>query len=204
MLTRKTTFLAALAAFAIFNFHADAQTPDALGSRLFAPDFILSNADAIGLKPDQREAITALVKDAQGRFSEMQRQLKLELEATGKLAEQAGADRAAVLAQFDKMASRETDIRRAQFAMLLDLRKGLTEEQSTKLAELRAKTMPPASLREKADRVRAALQKAQSEGRNIQPLAEHVQPIDGLIRAGRFAEAEAQLDKVLQVLEGGK
>lgn len=204
MLLRKASLFATFAAVVLFQSRAEAQSPDMLGGKLFAPDFILSNADAIGLKPDQREAIAAVVKNAQASFTELQQQLKLELEATAKVTEKADTDRAAALAQFDKMADREKDIRRAQFAMLLDLRKNLTEEQSNKLAELRAKMIPPPSLREKADRVRAGLQKAQSEGRNIQPLGELVQPIDGLVRAGKFAEAEAQLDKVLQALEGAK
>jgi Spy/CpxP family protein refolding chaperone len=204
MLIRKISLFAALAAVVIFHSRAEAQNPEALGGKLFAPDFILTNADAIGLKPDQREAITAVVKNAQANFAELQRQLKLELEATAKATEKADTDRAAALAQFDKMADREKDIRRAQFAMLLDLRKNLTEEQSNKLAELRSRMMPPPSLREKADRVRAGLQKAQADGRNIQPIGELVQPIDGLVRAGKFAEAEAQLDKVLQALEGPK
>ena len=204
MFIRKATFLAALAALAIFNFRAAAQGPDPLGSKLFPPDFVLSNADTIGLKPDQREAITALVKDAQGRFAELQRQHQLELEATAKLAEKPDADRAAVLAQFDKMSDREKDIRRAQFAMLLDLRKNLTEEQSTKLAEIRAKATPPASLREKVERVKAAAAKAQGEGRDMTPVGQIMQQFDPLMRAGKFQEAEALLDQLLKVLAGGK
>jgi Spy/CpxP family protein refolding chaperone len=203
MHTPKTLLFAALTALT-FTYHAAAQNPDPFGGSLYPPDFIMGNADAIGLTPEQRNAIRDIVQQAQTRFGEMQQQLKQEVDALGKAAEPVTADQAAVLAQFDKVADKEKEIKRYQLTMLMDLRKKLTDDQRAKLVEMRAKMTPPASLREKSDRVRAAAQKWQSEGRDLAPVGEILKQIDPLMRTQKFAEAEALLDKALQMLGGGK
>ena len=203
MHTPKTLLLAALTAFT-FACHAAAQNPDPLGGSLYPPDFIMSNADAIGLTPEQRDAIRGLVQQADTRFKEMQQQLKQEVEALGKAAEPVNADQAAVLAQFDKVADKEKEIKRYQLTMLMDLRKKLTDDQRAKLVEMRAKMTPPATLREKSERLRAAMQKSQGEGRDLAPIGEILKQFDPLMRAQKFAEAEAVLDKALQMLGGAK
>jgi hypothetical protein len=136
---RKTTILSALAALSIFSFHASAQSPDPFGGKLFPPDSILEFAYALKLSPEQREAIREIVERAQPRFDELQKQLKTEVEALGKMAEPTIADQAVILPQFNKVADLERDIKRTQLSMLLDLRSKLTEDQRTTLTGIRAK-----------------------------------------------------------------
>jgi Spy/CpxP family protein refolding chaperone len=207
----KLLLTAALAALAILPHRAAAQGGDPFGGKLFPPDLIMTNADAIGLSQEQREGIRDLVEAVQPRFTEMQQQLKGEVDALRKLIEQAEPDQAAVLAQFDKLNDREKEIKRAQLTMLLDLRKKLTEDQRTKLAQLRPQQPQagpgggiPQSLRDKMERVKAAATKWQSEGRDVAPVAQIMQQFEATMRAGKPQEAEAVLDQALKILEGGK
>jgi Spy/CpxP family protein refolding chaperone len=205
MHSRKAFLLAALAALNVFASQARAQGPDPFGGKLFPPDFIMNNADAIGLSQDQRESIRDLVQGIQGRFAELQQQLKAEVEALAKVAEPANADQSAVLAQFDKVADREKEIKRAQLSMLLEIRKKLTDDQRAKLAQMRPEkpqNFPPPELREKMERVKAAATKWQSEGRDVAPVAQMMQQLDPLLRAGKMQEAGALLDEALKTLEG--
>ncbi len=201
-------FIAAIAALAIVPHRAAAQGGDPFGGKLFPPDLIMNNADALGLSQEQREGIRDLVQAAQPRFGEMQQQLKDEVDALRKLIDQAEPDQTAVLAQFDKLNDREKEIKRAQLTMLLDLRKKLTEDQRTKLAQLRPQqpqggpAAVPQSLRDKMERVKTAAAKWQSEGRDVAPVAQIMQQFEATMRAGKPQEAEGVLDQALKVLEG--
>ncbi len=210
MYPRQSPVVTALAAFALFAFCARAQSGDPLGSKLFPPDLIMNNADAIGLTQEQREAVRDLVQEAQPHFGEMQEQLRQEGDALAKLLDKPDADQAAVLAQADKLMDRERDVKHAQLTLLLSLRKKLTDDQRAKLAQLRPEKpggggFPPQELRDKMERVKAAAMKWQSEGRDVAPIVEIMQQVDPLVRTGKMREAEALLDQALKLLEvGGK
>ena len=206
----KSLLIAALAALALLPYRAAAQGGDPFGGKLFPPDLIMNNADAIGLSQEQREGIRDLVQGVQTHFGEMQQQLKDEVDALRKLIEQPEPDQAAVLAQFDKLNDREKEIKRAQLTMLLDLRKKLTEDQRTKLAQLRPQQPQagpggvPQAIRDKMERVKAAANKWQGEGRDVAPVAQIMQQFEATMRAGKPQEAEAVLDQALKILESGK
>jgi len=204
MRLHKSLLIAAFATLTLFTQRAAAQDP--FGGKLFPPDLIMNNADSIGLSQEQREGIRDIVQGAQPRFGEMQEHLKTEVDALRKLVEQANPDQAAVLAQFDKVNDREREIKRAQLTMLLDLRKKLTDDQCTKLAQLRQQQASPGApsqgLREKVDRVKAGAMKWQSEGRDPAPVGQLMQQAEPLFRAGKFQEAEAIVDQALKLVDG--
>ena len=182
-----------------------AQAPhDPIGSKLFPPDFIMANADAIHLTDEQQQALRDLMEKAQPRFAEMQDALKRESDALGQLLAQAAPDEVAVLAQFDKLADRERTTKRAQLALMLAIRGKLTAEQRATLTELRAKNpgppQPPAAMHEKAQRVQNGVARWQEAGRDPSPIAELMNQIDPLLRAGKMREAEAILDQALKLL----
>ena len=87
-----------------------------------------------------------------------------------------------MLAQFDKVNDREREIKRAQLTMLLELRKKLTDDQRTKLAQLRPQQANPGApsqaLREKVERVKAGATKWQSEGRDPAPIPKSSRPFE--------------------------
>jgi Spy/CpxP family protein refolding chaperone len=207
-------FAAALAAPQL-----SAQTPpiDPVGSRLFPPDFIVANAQAISLSEAQKQKLQAAVEQVQSRFGELSPRVGKEAEALGQLIDQAGADRSAVLAQFEKLQEIERELKRAQLELLLDLRGMLNEGQRATLTKLKERqaasdaggsskrdgAMPAQmkQIQEKAERVRAGAEKWQSEGRDPSPIAEIMQQIGPLMQAGKLEEASEMIDRALKLLE---
>jgi Spy/CpxP family protein refolding chaperone len=187
-----------------------AQAPrDPIGDNLFPPEFILTNADAIHLTDEQRQAVRELMEKVQSQFREMESGLQREGEALGQVLAQPAPGQANVLAQFDKVQDRERVMKRAQITLMLDLREKLTPEQRAKLTELRAKNTDPqpanppptpASLQEKAGRVQNGAARWQEDGRDLSPIVTRMDRLDPLLRAGKFREADAMLDEVLKLL----
>jgi Spy/CpxP family protein refolding chaperone len=196
-----------------------AQTPpnDPVGSRLFPPDFIMANAQAISLSEAQQQKLRAAVEQVQARFSELAPRVGKEAEALGQLIDQAGADRPAVLAQFEKLQEIERELKRTQLALMLDLRGMLNEGQRATLTKLKERQIALAGggpskgdgpspaqmkqLQEKAERVRAGAEKWQSEGRDPSPIAEIMQQVGPLVQSGKLKEANELIDRALKLLE---
>ena len=184
-----------------------AQSPnDPIGGKLFPPDFIMANADAIGLTGEQRQALHDTMEKAPDRFRDLQQALQKEAEALGKLLEQSAPSQDAVLAQFDKVQNREREIKRAQLTLMLEIRSKLTDEQRAKLAELRGKrnpNQPPPEFAAKMERIKAGVEKWQSAGRDPSPVGQLMQQFEPLVRSGQIQQANALLDQALKVLESG-
>jgi hypothetical protein len=56
-------------------------------------------------------------------------------------------------------------------------------------------------LQEKAERVRAGVEKWQSEGRDPSPIAEIMQQVGPLVQSGKLKEANELIDRALKLLE---
>jgi Spy/CpxP family protein refolding chaperone len=215
--------IAIAAAFAAPQLHAQAPPIDPVGSKLFPPDFIAANAQTISLNESQQQKLHAAVEQVQARFGELGPRVRGEAEALGKLIDQAGADRSAVMAQFEKLQGLERELKRAQLELLLDLRGMLNEEQLASLTKLKEQMTAqmrktgsagggpaehngatPAQmkqLQEKAERVKAGAEKWQSEGRDPAPIAEIMQQVGPLVQSGKYKEASELLDRALKILE---
>jgi Spy/CpxP family protein refolding chaperone len=179
-------------------------TGDPLAERLFPPDLILHNGEAIGLSDEKRQEVMSCAERAQARFQELEQALLKEREALVALLDRGKADEPALVKQLDNVIARESDIRKEQFRLMLSLRKLLTAEQQARLNQLRKTHNPSAleaRLKEKVARVEAGLQKTASNGGNPSSIAEKMQPFPELMRVGKVQEAEALLDKVLRELE---
>ena len=198
--------LLALVALTASLLHA--QSPaDPIGGNLFPPDFIMANAEAIGLTAGQQQALRAAADSKQDSFRDLQQALNQEVDALGKLLAEPAPEETAVLAQFDKVQDRERDIKRAQLVLMLGLRSKLTAEQRTKLAELRVRNSGQQRSPEyvaKMERVVADVTRWQREGRDPSPVRKMIQQAQTLMQSGKSAEASAALDEVIKKLEGGK
>src|SRR5262252_3382962 len=135
---------------------------DQLAERLFPPDLILHNGEAIGLSDEKRQEILSRVERAQARFRGLESALVKERAAMGALLDTEKPDETAVLKQLDNVLARERDIKREQFGLMLSLRNMLTAPQQGRLKELR-KTYTASAvesrLKEKLGRVEAGIQK---------------------------------------------
>jgi hypothetical protein len=102
---------------------------DPFAERLFPPDLILHNGEAIGLSDQQRQEVLSRVEKAQARFQELEQALHKEQDAMAALLDQEKPEEGAVLKQLDTLIVRERDIEREQFGLMLSLRNLLTAEQ---------------------------------------------------------------------------
>ena len=178
---------------------------DPLAERLFPPDLILHNGEAIGLSDEKRQEILSRVERAQARFRGLESALAKERAAMVALLDKEKPDETAVLKQLDNLLAREGDIKREQFGLMLSLRNMLTAPQQVRLKELRKTYTPSAAesrLKEKLGRVEAGLQKLGSNGSDPSSLGEKMQKFPELMREGRMKAAEDLLDGVLNELEG--
>jgi hypothetical protein len=177
---------------------------DPLAERLFPPDLILHNGEAIGLSDEKRQEILSRVEKAQARFRELELALVKERDAMMGLLDRDKPDEIAVLKQLDSLLAQERDIKREQFGLMLSLRNMLTAQQQVLLKELRKTYMPSAAesrLKEKLGRVEAGVQKLASNGGDPSSIGEKMQKFPELMRAGKVKAAEDLLDGVLKELE---
>lgn len=193
------------AAIALLSNAARANEPaDPFAERLFPPDLILHNGDAIGLSDEKRQEIVSRMEKAQPRFQELEQGLKKERDAMVTLLDREKPDETALLKQLDALLAREREIKREQFGLMLSLRNMLTSEQQARLKELR-KTHAPSvvemRLKEKLAQVETGVQKFAGSGGDPSSIAEKMQKFPELMRAGKVKEAEALLDRVLTELE---
>jgi len=178
---------------------------DPLAERLFPPDLVLRNGEAIGLSDEKRQEILSRVEKAQARFQEFESALVKERAAMVVLLDREKPDETAVLKQLDNLLARERDIKREQFGLMLSLRNMLTAPQQVLLKELRKTYTPSAAesrLKEKLARVQAGVQKLASNGGDPSSIGEKMQKFPELMRQGKVKAAEEFLDGVLEELEG--
>ena len=177
---------------------------DPVAERLFPPELILHNGEAIGLSDTKREEVQARVMKAQERFEEVGKQLKKEQDALAALLDQEKPDEAVVLKQLDSVIAREREMRHEQFALLLSLRNMLTPEQQAQLKTLRKTYNPSAietKLKDKLLIIESKMQDLATNGRDASSIAEKMQAFPELMRLGKVKAAEALLDGVLKDLD---
>ena len=110
---------------------------DPLSRYLFPPELVMQEQQAIGLKPEQRTAITRAIKDFQGKVLDLQWQMQEETGRFGELLDKPLVDQAAALAQIDKVLAVEREVKRAHIGLLIQIKNQLTAEQQARLAQLR-------------------------------------------------------------------
>jgi Spy/CpxP family protein refolding chaperone len=110
---------------------------DPLFATLFPPELIMQHRRAIGLEDEQRDAISRLISDLQGRVLALQWELMDEVDQLGRITggERVDLDRA--LDQMDAVLDTEKQIKQAHLEMLVRIKNLLTARQQQMLEELR-------------------------------------------------------------------
>ena len=111
---------------------------DPFARHLFPPELIMQRQQDIGLRDAQREQIRAEVQKAQAAFTDAQWRLAAESGKLEKLLQGGTVDEARVLGQVDAILGIEREIKRTHIALLVRIRNTLTDEQRTRLLQLRA------------------------------------------------------------------
>jgi Spy/CpxP family protein refolding chaperone len=133
----------ALCAFLLLScqlIQAQQQPNDPIGESLFPPELVMQHQQAIGLSEDQKNFLKTEIRKAQARFTDLQWQLQDEAERLVLLLKQDQVDEQQTLAQLDKILSAEREIKRAQFALLIQIKNKLTPDQRAKLIEIKSKS----------------------------------------------------------------
>ena len=184
---------------------------DPLAENLFAPELVMQHQSEIGLTEEQREALMSEIQNAQERFAGLQERLQKEVEAMAALLRKESTDEQAALAQFDKVLDREREIKRAHLGLILRIKGKLTREQVARLREIKSKIASgqlrsfeevQRILQTKLQSVQDGVQRWQGDGRDPSPVAEIMQEFDALMKKGKHKEAEAVLDRALNLLRG--
>jgi Spy/CpxP family protein refolding chaperone len=110
---------------------------DPLFATLFAPELIMQNRRAIGLSDEQRDAISQLIQELQGRVVRLQWELLDELQELTEITGSSRVDLDRALDQMDDVLETEKEIKQAHLEMLVRIKNLLTPEQQSRLEELR-------------------------------------------------------------------
>lgn len=113
------------------------QGPDPFARYLFPPEMIMQHQGEIGLKDAQRDQIRAELQKAQATFTDVQWRMAPEGEKLEKLLQAPIVDEARVLAQVDAILALEREIKRTHIGLLVRIRNLLTDEQRTRLMQMK-------------------------------------------------------------------
>jgi Heavy-metal resistance len=110
---------------------------DPLARYLFPPELVMANQQAINLTDRQRSSLQQAMKDAQGKFIDLQFRMSSEVENLQRLIQPASVDESKVLEQVDRVLSVEREVKRAQLSLMIRIKNMLTQQQQAQLGVLR-------------------------------------------------------------------
>ncbi|MCG6156345.1 Spy/CpxP family protein refolding chaperone [Rubinisphaera margarita] len=170
---------------------------------------VLLASDRISLTPKQREVLFAQLDSTRARLEELTAARERESTALLALTSQDRLDEKAVLAQFDRQLDVEREAKLLQVAQGIMIQNLLTAEQRAMLREMMKNPVAVTKLEQefknrisaKVERVQAGAQMWARGGRDPSSIAEAMeQNVRPLLDSGRVFEAEAELDRVLELI----
>lgn len=118
---------------------AAALAEDPIFASLYPPELIMQHRRAIGLDDQQRDAISRLIADLQGRVLAMQWELLDEIEELGEVTAGRRVDLDRAIDQMGDVLEKEKEIKQAHLEMLVRIKNLLSPEQQGMLDELRGR-----------------------------------------------------------------
>lgn len=189
---------------------------------LFPPDLILREAEPLGLTDQQRDAVTALVKEMKQSFTKGQPKLRDATENLGRSLKDSSISEPGALDKFAAVLEAEKDIKRAQFIMLIRAKNLLTPSQQEKLRAI-VKSQPPKyaggkqplptesgrpdarqELNARMQKVQAGVERWRQEGRDPAPILELMKTFGDQMQAGQFPAAKETLQRAQERLDEPK
>ena len=111
---------------------------DPLFATLFPPELIMQHRRAIGLTDEQRDAISQLIGNLQGRVVRLQWDLLDEIQRLAEITTPTRVDLDRSLDQIGNVLDTESEIKQAHLEMLVRIKNLLSAEQQATLERLRA------------------------------------------------------------------
>ncbi len=116
---------------------------DPLFATLFPPELIMQHRRAIGLTDEQRDAITRLIGDLQGRVIQLQWDLLDDMQRLTEIMSGTRVDLDRSLDQLGNVLDTENEIKQRHIEMLVRVKNLLSAEQQATLERLRPAQEPP-------------------------------------------------------------
>lgn len=110
---------------------------DPLFSTLFTPELIMQHRRAIGLTDEQRDAISQMIQELQGRVVRLQWELLDQIQVLSETTSQTRVDLDRSLDQMGELLDTEREIKQAHLEMLVRIKNLLSPEQQETLESLR-------------------------------------------------------------------
>ena len=110
---------------------------DPFARYLFPIELVMANQQAINLTDRQRSAMQEAMKEAQGKFIDLQFKMSGEGERLQRLLQGSSVDEDRVLDQVDRVLTLEREIKHAQLTLMIRIKNQLTEQQQAALNRLR-------------------------------------------------------------------
>jgi Spy/CpxP family protein refolding chaperone len=111
--------------------------------QLYPPELIMRHGREIGLRPEQRKAITSAVAKTQATTLELQWDMQDAAQALSRLMSAERIDRTAAIDAAASVMELEGRVKRAHLGLLIDIKNQLDAEQQDRLRELRAASPRP-------------------------------------------------------------
>jgi Spy/CpxP family protein refolding chaperone len=185
-----------------------AQSPRDLLELMIPPELVLGQAEAIGLRASQRQAVQRIQAELQPRMPPLLRRIREERDALVTLLKVEKPDEGAVLAQFEKLDAIETELKRLRLKLTVEVKRVLTAEQQAKAQALQEKRLAEGgaatgtdSLPAKLRRVKEGLEQWKREGRDVTPLRERWERFREAEDKGHYRQARQALDEAIAVLD---
>lgn len=115
---------------------------DPIFRTLFPPELIMQHRRAIGLTDEQRDAISRMIRDLQGRVVQLQWDLLDEVQQLQEITGQPRVDLDRSLDQIESVLDTEKKIKLAHLEMLVRIKNLLTPQQQAELERLRGGAPP--------------------------------------------------------------
>jgi Spy/CpxP family protein refolding chaperone len=139
-MTRHVVLVLALIVAATSSSAAQGAPEPDFSRHVFPPELVMKYQQKIGLRPEQRTAITEAIQQVQSRIVEQQWRMQEEAQKLGELLQAAPVNESAVLAQVDRVLGIEREVKRAHMTLLVRIKNTLTREQQAMLKGLRDAT----------------------------------------------------------------
>ena len=110
---------------------------DPFSEVFFAPELIMQHRRAIELTDEQRDAITGVIQDLQGRVVSYQFELLDEVQTLVEILSVPEVDLDRAMDQVDRFLATENDVKKTQFELLIRIKNILSPEQQRILVDLR-------------------------------------------------------------------
>lgn len=123
----------------------ESQEENPLADVLFEPELVMQHRRAIGLTDEQRDAISRMIEDLQGRTVRLQWELLDEMESLKEILQRPRIDQDRALDQLERVLEKEKGIKRAHLELLIRMKNVLTPEQQRELTRLRGGQAGPAA-----------------------------------------------------------